>query len=203
MKGTLLHKAFIEAEHPRDEAGRFEEKGNGRTLIKTAVVSSGEVKQSLETVKNNDIVNTSTGIVARISSTGINKMISNRAVQKSEANGFTRREHYGAACQIKNLFEQATLIAIHDDQKDTRSTILAIKRFSSPIRTESGKNGEALITVKETEEHGHRIYSIELDEIIKPLERWGAKTDKPQRWETAENSGTPTPTAYTSSITKA
>ena len=34
-----------------------------------------------------------------------------------------------------------------------------------------------LITLKETYEHGHRIYSLELDEINKASKRWQPTTD--------------------------
>ncbi len=61
-----------------------------RVFIKTVLNTVAEVKQSLERIKNTDIVNKETGITARISSTGINKMTSNKAVEKSEANEFTR-----------------------------------------------------------------------------------------------------------------
>ena len=170
-------------------------------FIRTILSSIAEVKQALEGVKNRDITNKETGIIARISSTGVNKMTSNKAVEKSEANGFTRKEHYGAAAEIKTLYENAKLVDTHTDIKNDRSTILSIKRFVSGVSLENGKKGEALITVKETEEHGHRIYALELDKIIKPEQRWGAVNDKPQRWETAENSGTPTAPA-TDTITQ-
>lgn len=177
------------------------ESESNSVFIKNILSSVDAVKQALEGVKNTDIKNKETGIIARLSSTGINKMTSNKAVEKSEANGFTRKEHYGAVAEIKVLYEKAKLLNTHTDIKNERSNIVSIKRFTAALRLSDGKSGEALITLKETEEYGHRIYSLELDEIIKPEQRWEAENDKSQRWETAKNSGTPTAQAD-SSITE-
>jgi len=177
------------------------ENESNSVFIKNILSSVDAVKQALEGVKNTEIKNKETGIIARLSSTGINKMTSNKAVEKSEANGFTRKEHYGAVAEIKALYEKAKLLNTHTDIKNERSNIVSIKRFTAALTLSDGKSGEALITLKETEEHGHRIYSLELDEIIKPEQRWEAKNDKSQRWETAKNSGTPTAQAD-SSITE-
>ncbi|UTC93074.1 hypothetical protein [Treponema denticola] len=177
------------------------ENESNSVFIKNILSSVDAVKQALEGVKNTDIKNKETGIIARLSSTGINKMTSNKAVEKSEANGFTRKEHYGAVAEIKVLYEKAKLLNTHTDIKNERSNIVSIKRFTAALTLSDGKSGEALITLKETEEHGHRIYSLELDEIIKPEQRWEAENDKSQRWETAKNSGTPTAQAD-SSITE-
>ncbi|EFW37632.1 hypothetical protein HMPREF9554_01870, partial [Treponema phagedenis F0421] len=165
----LMQKTFVESKHPRDEAGRFTDKREEKTCLKENISSASDVKQALEAIKNTDIVNKKTGIIARISSTGINKMISNKAVEKSEANGFTRQEHYRAAAQIKDLFEKAHLIEARAD-KNNDPNIQSIKRFYSSVVLEDGREGKALITLKETYQSGHRIYTVELNRIIKPID---------------------------------
>ncbi|QEK05298.1 hypothetical protein [Treponema phagedenis] len=164
-----MQKTFVESKHPRDEEGRFTDKREEKTCLKENISSASDVKQALEAIKNTDIVNKKTGIIARISSTGINKMISNKAVEKSEANGFTRQEHYRAAAQIKDLFEKAHLIEARAD-KNNDPNIQSIKRFYSSVVLEDGREGKALITLKETYQSGHRIYTVELNRIIKPID---------------------------------
>ena len=52
-----------------------------------------------------------------------------------------------------------------------------IKRFVSQDKMNDGTKFDALITVKESVEHGHRIYSLELDEINKATLRWTVNDD--------------------------
>ena len=46
--------------------------------------------------------------------------------------------------------------------KNGSAQILSIKRFSAPFTLESGKKANAYITVKETVQNDHKIYSVEL-----------------------------------------
>lgn len=172
---------FNEADHPRDESGRFTSKGEGEkeslkkygklksTAIKTSISTIRQAKATLDTIKNKDIVNKETGIVAQVSSRGINKMLSNVAVEKSKVNGFSRTEHYSTASHIKELFEKARLIEIRAD-KHNDPNIKSIKRFFTPVILSDTQKGFALMTLKESIEHGDKIYSVELTKIIKPID---------------------------------
>ena len=44
-------------------------------------------------------------------------MLSNRAVDKSKANGFSQAQHLEAIANIKRLYEDATLTTVKPDEK--------------------------------------------------------------------------------------
>lgn len=113
---------------------------------------------------NQDIVNASTGIVARVSTTGRKKSVSGAAVEKSKANGFTAAQHYAVAANLKTLYEQARLLESGPDAKNNDPRVLSVKRFGARIDVD-GEPAVAYMTVKETVEAGHRIYSVELQEM--------------------------------------
>ncbi len=71
-----------------------------------------------------------------------------------------------AAANIDRLFANAVLTEDRPDRNNDPN-IVSIKRFSAPFYTDRGF-AEARLTVKESIEHSHRIYSLELDEIKKP-----------------------------------
>ena len=122
------------------------------------------LKEALKPYINKEIVNKATGISAQISSTGINKIASKMAVDKSIANGFTRDEHFAAAQDLKNLFENATKKTSYTDKKHSKD-ILSMHRFFTQI-TINNKQAQAKMTLKESIEYGNRIYSLELEELI-------------------------------------
>ncbi|MBO6303486.1 MAG: hypothetical protein J6M62_00205 [Selenomonadaceae bacterium] len=123
------------------------------------------VREELLFLKNQEITNSATGIKASFGITGINKMLSNTAVNKSIRRGFTRDEHLDAVAEIKALFENAKLYKIDGDDKNNSPNVKSIKRFISEINDRNF----AYITVKESIIYGHRIYSLELKEINKAL----------------------------------
>lgn len=119
------------------------------------------------------IENEKTGIKANLSINSLNKMTSEKAIEKSKNNGFTVDEHFEVAYQIKQLFKNADLIVTHGNLKNPNDiNVVSIKRFVCQATLSNGTNADVLITVKETLEQGHRIYSIELDEIKKASQRW-------------------------------
>lgn len=124
------------------------------------------VRNVLRSIQGNILNNEDTGIKAKLSSTGVNKMLSNKARDKSKNNGFEDAEHLQAAANIDRLFANAVLTEDRPD-KNNDPNIVSIKRFSAPFYTGRGF-AEARLTVKESIEHGNRIYSLELDEIKKP-----------------------------------
>jgi len=128
------------------------------------------------------IVNIQTGIEANLSKHSIDKMTSAKALEKSKANGFTLAEHFELAAKIKPLYESAILVVSHGNLKNpSDKNVVSIKRFVSAGILQSGKKADVLITVKESISNGHRIYSIELDEINKASERFEGLSDAAEK----------------------
>lgn len=134
-----------------------------------------EIKEHLESVRGKDLVNKATGIKAILSSEGIGKMTSGPAIKKSVDNGFTGDQHFEAVKRIKELFNEAKLVKTHPDKNGDKN--VTMKRFVAQDEMKDGTKFDALITLKETVEHGHRIYSLELDEINKAALRWTVNDD--------------------------
>ena len=120
----------------------------------------------MKPLRGKPITNKATGIVATIGRTGIEKMVSNRAVEKSVSNGYTEAQHLEATANIKQLYEDATLTETTADKKNSPH-LASIKRFHSNT-TVGGEKSSAKITVKENIFDGHKIYSLELEELSKP-----------------------------------
>ena len=122
-----------------------------------------DIRTKLKGIKNQDIRNKNTNITAQISSTGINKISSKVAINKSIANGYSKEEHFAAGERIKELFENATLKSINEDKNKSKD-IKAIYRFNTEFMI-NGKDTNALITAKENIVNGNKIYSLELEEL--------------------------------------
>ena len=124
------------------------------------------------------IVNIQTGIEANLSKKSLDKMTSAKALEKSKTNGFTLDEHFELAAKIKPQYESSILVISHGNLKNPDDpNVISIKRFVSAAILKSGKKADVLITVKESIANGHRIYSIELDEINKASERFQGLSD--------------------------
>jgi len=156
-----------------DKNGQFTGKGDsgGEKSKKTNDEYRKEIKEKLKDVLRTDLPNDATGISATISSEGLNKMMSGKAIEKSINNGFTPQEHFEAVGNVVELFKKAKLIAVRPDEKHNDANV-TIKRFVAQDSLKSGKYADFLFTVKETRERGHKIYSLELDEINKASKRW-------------------------------
>lgn len=136
-----------------------------------------ELFEKLKTVFGK-ITNISTGIEANLSKKSLDKMTSAKALEKSKANGFTLNEHFELAAKIKPLYESAILVTSHGNLKNPKDpNVISIKRFVAAAILKSGKKADVLITVKESIANGHKIYSIELDEINKASERFQGLSD--------------------------
>jgi len=107
------------------------------------------------------IIKSKDGEEARLGRSSIGKLVSNAAVQKSMDNGFTREQHYAAASDIDDLFKNSVKVSSRPDKSGDKNII--IHRFAAPLFG----NKAAYITVKESVQHGKRIYSAELMEIKK------------------------------------
>jgi hypothetical protein len=112
------------------------------------------------------LVNLETGITARINTKQRNKLVSTAALEKSLANGFTAGQHNAAAAIVDRIFKHASLMETAADRGGDVN-ILSIKRFAAPVLFEQ-ETAIAYLTLKESVEQGHRIYSLELMEIEKP-----------------------------------
>ena len=96
------------------------------------------------------------GFKAKISKNSIHKMTSDRAIQKSINNRFSRKDHLEAVANIQNIFENSTLKESKADKNNNPNLI--IHRLTSDF-----KEAQALLTVKESNTHGNKLYSIELE----------------------------------------
>ena len=161
------YSSFVENSNAQSDSTILKQAGNE---VSNDVVYAGnneEAKFALEKYRNKDIVNLNDGITARISSTGINKMISNVAVMKSISNGFSRQEHTTAVANVIMLFKNGRIISTSDDIKGSPD-ILSIKRYATRVSFyPSERTGTAVVLLKESKNNGNRIYTLELQEIKK------------------------------------
>lgn len=139
-----------------------------------------QVKQQLQSIKNIDITHKS-GIVARLSSTGIDKMLSDKAIQKSLDNGFSQEQHFSAVADIERLFKNSDF-SHTEAPKNQSADIVGIHRYINAQDLQD-QNAQALITLKESVENGNRIYSVELEGLAHP-----SSVDRSPKSKGVENS---------------
>ena len=123
------------------------------------------VNTHLQDILGKPVTNKKTGMSATINRVQRDKLTSGKAVGKSIKNGFTPKEHFAAAANIKQLFENAVLLESRSD-RNKDANIKAIHLFGVPVDFD-GKEGAAFILVKESIQHGGRIYTLELSGIKK------------------------------------
>ena len=166
LRSGITGGSLMEVVSLADEAQEHAEERKGLDFRNYETVEAYLKK----TVQGKDIVNKATGITAKISCTGINKSLSNKAVSKSFANGFSRALHYEAVANIAKIFEESVRTSIGKDKKGSPD-IKAIMRFEVPVVFQDGHGSEtkanAYLTVKESVQQGSRIYSLELKELKK------------------------------------
>ena len=125
-----------------------------------------DLKAALEPYKSTPIINKETGLQGVVTTDEINKIASKKAVDKSIVNGFSRDEHFAAAQDLKNLFENATKAQSHNDYKQ-RENIAQVHRFIQDLHI-NDKPAQAKITLFEKIEGKNRIYTLELESLNKP-----------------------------------
>ena len=118
-----------------------------------------EARVAIERLRGLVFTNRSTGIRARLSSSAKGKLVSNKATGKSKANGFTREQHNALAANIDGIDIESGLVSSRPDRKGD-ANIISIKRFSRKVAF-GNTLAVAWITVKESRQHGHHIYSVE------------------------------------------
>ena len=133
-------------------------------------LSLPEARKAIDVLRGRRFANRATGIIAQLSSSAKGKLVSNKATGKSKANGFTREQHNVLAANVGMLFEEARLVESRPDRA-ADANILSIKRFARNVRF-GERQAVAWITIKESKQHGHHIYSVEaikveaLDRIV-------------------------------------
>ncbi len=86
----------------------------------------------------------------------LSKMLSDKAIQKSLDNGFSKAEHIQAVLSIEKLYKNSTLVKSEPHIKDNNTLI---HRFNSDF-----ENANALITSKESlDKNGNRLHTLELE----------------------------------------
>lgn len=135
--------------------------------IPNEYMTAREAKAILDAQRGKVFVNQDDGREAKLGGTQVRKLLSNAATKKSVANGFTITQHNQAAAHIGDLYENATLVEERPDRGGDPN-IVAIRRYASPITVL--RNGQttpatAWLTIKESEQNGNRIYSLELLEL--------------------------------------
>lgn len=142
----------------------------------------------MKTLSAVDIVTRATGRSAQINSEQRNKLVSDRARRKSNANGFSDADHFMAVANIKELFENSQLLNSMQDRNNDLN-IKSIKHFSAPM-TINGKKADVYMTIKESVSNGHRICSLELTELRKPSDVQGGKLKLNELYHTSDGSKT-------------
>ncbi len=133
------------------------------TTVSPIGMTREKAELALIALAGKNLKNDETGIEAKINVEQRGKILSNAATRKSLDNGFTVQEHNAAVSIIKTLWKYATLAKVSED-RDNDPNIASIKRFVAPLFLDE-KPAYAYITAKESVEHGHRIYSLEMEKI--------------------------------------
>ena len=116
--------------------------------------------------------NTKNGFKARFSKNTANKISSDKAITKSVVNGFSVENHFEAAKNIKNIFENSDFIGSFPDRKNDPN-VLAVHRFQKDIEFSDGKEGVVSLMLKEVKQNGMRVYTLELMVNKYPLQKQG------------------------------
>ena len=144
--------------------------GSGITRQPIAIpndsMTARDAKAILDTQRGKIFVNHDDGREATFNGNQINKMLGRKATDKSLANGFSMSQHNQAAARAGELYENATLIEERPDNTGDPN-IIAIRRYAAPV-TFGDTAATAWLTIKESEQNGNRIYSLELLELTDP-----------------------------------
>ena len=120
-----------------------------------------ELLACLEPLFGKVFTNSETGKKARFSKNTANKISSDKAITKTVVNGFSVKDHFEAAKNIKQIFEAAEFVGTFED-RSCDPNILAIHRFQKEIELSGKKSCIAYLTLKEVKKDGSRIYTQEL-----------------------------------------
>jgi hypothetical protein len=162
-KTKLNYRQWVQVRTPEFKAwfGDWEAARDLHLAVET--LTRQEAESALAKLAGRDLPNLETGIVAQVNSTQAGKLVSQAAISKSEQNGFSKEQHLAVAANIENLWKHAIPFEERGDQNGDPN-IKAIKRFAAPFMM-GGNPGYAMLTVKESTKDGHRVYSVEVQEL--------------------------------------
>ena len=164
-----------------EEEGKEEFKYASKVPYETRTKYRNQLAEKLKKDVDRGTIENKTIGTTKISKHSVGKLGSDKALDKSMANGFTPEEHFDAAERVVDLYRNAELKKTHPD-KNGDPNILSIKRLNQPFTTCRNQKARAWITVKKSKQHGHRLYSIEVMEIEKagntPAVESGAETNQ-------------------------
>ncbi len=154
----------------RTATGRLSAVGAKPTPIDSSKYSIREARQAIRdqnAAHPEGYTNRQTGNVAFINSTQVREMTTETSIAKTMRHGFSTYEHLHAVAVAPTLYENATLVRDDPDTKHGDATV-RILRYAAPIaidREGAPIEATAWLTVKTSERHGHRVYSLELLEL--------------------------------------
>lgn len=128
-----------------------------------------QARQAVKDFQGKELVNAATGMKAVVSRNTLDKMLSSKAVQKSE----TPSTHSMAVANADTLFEQAILGWSKPDRADDLN-IKAVHRFFAPLVVD-GRTKLVKLTVKETTlDRANSLYTLEAVELneTQPAKQW-------------------------------
>lgn len=167
-KDSPLKRLLPEEAQTAGNTGNTKNATEARTARNGELPKKAEALNALKLISGKNIINRKTGIPALFRREQRDELISNAAMDKSKANGFTDEDHFHAAANIDSLYENASLADDRPD-RDNNPDVISIKRFVAPVLLK-GEFAGAYITVKETV--GNRIYTMESDELKKQGRYW-------------------------------
>jgi DNA repair protein RadC len=166
----------------RENAGALRSTSDSAEPIPHSVVAEriastfDEARSQAKAFQGKPITNSDTGMVATVSRNGLDKMLSGKAVGKSE----TPALHSLAVANLDSLFEHAILGWSKTDNA-ANSNLALVHRMFAVLQTETGPRLVKL-TVKEhaLADQGNKIYTVEAIELNEksPAAQWVDATIK-------------------------
>ena len=134
------------------------------------LLSRKEAEKEISKHKNKLFENKETELKVSYNSEGAGKLISQKAVDKSINNGYSREEHFTIASHITDIFKNANLISVEPDRdSDINDNVTEVRRYATKFIL-NGKEGFALMTVKINKDDTKKMYAIELNYLAKKIE---------------------------------
>ena len=173
-EGCVLKDYFVNGHHQRhwvkigtdeivaDDYKEHEFKpSETRKIHYLAKITKGLLKPYVGTMFHNKNVPGIDDFKSPFSMNSIRKLTSDKAVTKTVVNGFSIEDHFEAAQNIKEIFENSYYIGTFSNDKNVEN-VIDIKRFQKKINLSTGQKAYAYITIKNTVQQKDKLYSVEL-----------------------------------------
>ena len=131
----------------------------------TLTLQRKETLEKLQYLKGKQATNKTDGRMAYISKDGLEKMLSGKAIGKSLDNGFSLENHLQAVENVLDLFTNAILVQSQKPNNNS-ADIIAFHKYLAPF-----ENADVKLTIKELNQNGNKIYSLELLEMSPVFKR--------------------------------